>query len=142
WQTCQVGVRGPQAPRRFFFAPGAGGKAARTRRKTKCFLEGKALQTSHLSKPAVSLQCGGLGAQPRPKPPHTDSKATTVYAQYEKEHASTHYRSSVSPTPRTASRRIAVYLDLFRGQTPVLLKRRAAEYRRLEHLQGPAAALL
>src|SRR5262249_3860341 len=46
------GGRGP--PRRFFFAPGSGGFAARTRRKTKSFLEGKALQTSHLSKPAVS----------------------------------------------------------------------------------------
>src|SRR5262249_38832422 len=47
-----AGAAGP--PRRFFFAPGSGGKAARTRRKTKCILEGKALQTSHLSKPAVS----------------------------------------------------------------------------------------
>src|SRR5262249_22004881 len=51
WQTRQVEVRGPRAPRRFFFAPGSGGFAARTRRKTKYFLEGFALQTSHLSKP-------------------------------------------------------------------------------------------
>src|SRR5262249_27319840 len=42
-------------PRRYFFASGSGGFAARTTRKTKCFLEGKTLQTSHLSKPAVSL---------------------------------------------------------------------------------------
>src|SRR5262244_2508266 len=46
------GGRGP--PRRLCFAPGSGGFAARTRCKTECFLEGKALQTSHLSKPAVS----------------------------------------------------------------------------------------
>src|SRR5262249_2213894 len=50
------GCGGRWPPRRFFVAPGSGGKAARTRCKTKCFLEGFALQTSHLSKPAVSGQ--------------------------------------------------------------------------------------
>src|SRR5215510_5330708 len=48
------GTRGRRPPRRFFFAPGSGGFAARARCKTKCILEGFALQTSHLSKPAVS----------------------------------------------------------------------------------------
>src|SRR5262249_59706711 len=115
---------------------------ARAGAKPKCLWAEKALEPPLVVKRAVFYGGGVWGPGPRPNPQHTDSKATTVYAQYEKEHASTHYRSSVSPTPRTASRRIAVYLDLFRGQTPVLLKRRAAEYRRLEHLQGPAAALL
>src|SRR5262249_34196304 len=49
------GLRGRRPPRSFSFAPGSGGKAARTRCKNQFFLQGKALQTSHLSKPAVSL---------------------------------------------------------------------------------------
>src|SRR5262249_46488152 len=64
---------GGRPPETFVFAPGSGGFAARTRCKTKCFLEGFALQTSHLSKPAVSrvliqniIPWGGLGAA---KPP-------------------------------------------------------------------------
>src|SRR5215813_15150618 len=71
------GCGGRWPPRRFFVAPGSGGFAARTRCKTKCFLEGFALQTSHLSKPAVSrvliqniIPWGGLGAAKPPPNPH------------------------------------------------------------------------
>src|SRR5262249_19239565 len=52
-----AGVRGPQAPEKILFCGWCGRQSRPHEKQNKSFLEGKALQTSHLSKPAVSVLC-------------------------------------------------------------------------------------